>query len=301
MEDEDQEVVGADSVSQLDTPEVEQIPLKNEPIEPIFEFVTSKYGNLDIGRRAFPAFIDIDGDGFLDLIAGNNAGELRYYRSDHSSGSVQWILESNYFLGYQGGKNAAPVLSDLDGDDDLDLLVGNQTGSIQYWENKGISEIADFVYNPTVFIGVTSGRNSVPAVIDLNSDGKKDLLIGKFNGQLYKYIRKDIGKEFRFMLERRKYLDLDVGLGSVPVIVDINNDQQLELIISSDSGKIYNFKANSEDQPTNVWKQTDEYFKEINVPVGANPVFADLDKDGDLDLIIGSEAGTLHYFRNEGQ
>ena len=126
-------------------------------------------------------------------------------------------------------------------------------------------------------------------------------MIGKFNGQLYKYIRKDIGKEFRFMLERRKYLDLDVGLGSVPVIVDINNDQQLELIISSDSGKIYNFKANSEDQPTNVWKQTYEYFKEINVPVGANPVFADLDKDGDLDLIIGSEAGTLHYFRNEGQ
>jgi hypothetical protein len=216
LEDEDQEVERSDSLNQLETTEAEQIPLKTEPIEPIFEFVTSKYGNLDLGRRAFPAFIDVDGDGFLDLIAGNHEGELRYYRSDHSSGSVQWILESNYFLGYQGGKNAAPVLTDLDGDDDLDLLVGNQSGSIHYWENKGISEIADFVYNPTVFIGVTGGRNSVPAAIDLNADGKKDLLMGKFNGQLYKYIRKDIGKEFRFMLERRKYLDLDVGLGSVP-------------------------------------------------------------------------------------
>ncbi len=26
----------------------------------------------------------------------------------------------------------------------------------------------------------------------------------------------------------------------------------------------------------------------------------DLDNDGDLDLIIGSEAGTLYYFRNTG-
>jgi len=50
-----------------------------------------------------------------------------------------------------------------------------------------------------------------------------------------------------------------------------------------------------------VWKPFEEYFKELRFPVGGNPVFADLDKDGDLDMIIGSEAGTLHYFRNEGQ
>ena len=126
-------------------------------------------------------------------------------------------------------------------------------------------------------------------------------MLGKFNGQLYKYIRKDFGKEFRFMLERRKYLDLDVGLGSVPVVVDINNNQQSELIIGSDSGRIYSFQAVSENQGPNTWKPFDEYFIELKFPVGGNPVFADLDKDGDLDLIIGSEAGTLHYFRNEGQ
>ena len=59
--------------------------------------------------------------------------------------------------------------------------------------------------------------------------------------------------------------------------------------------------TDSENQGSNAWKPFEQYFKELKFPVGGNPVFADLDKDGDMDLIIGSEAGTLHYFRNEGQ
>jgi uncharacterized protein (DUF2141 family) len=275
-------------------------PEENEPIDPKFEFVSAKYGNLELGRRAFPAFMDIDGDNKLDLIVGNKAGELRYYRREQNSVEAEWTLESNHFLDYRGGKNSAPVFTDLDGDADLDLLVGNQQGSIQYWENKGNYEVADFVYNPTPFIGVTGGRNSVPAVIDLNADGLNDLLVGNFLGQLYKYERTGISNGFRFQLEIRKYLNLDVGLGAVPIIADLNNDQQPELIIGSDSGKIKSFQLIPENAGSINWEPSPEYFKELKLPVGGNPVFVDLDNDGDLDLIIGSEAGTLYYFRNTG-
>ncbi len=275
---------------------------KDQPLEPIFEFVSSNYGGLVLGRRAFPAFLDIDGDNKFDLVVGNNAGELRYYRRNSASSGVQWILESKQFLDYQGGKNSAPVFADVDEDGDYDLLVGNQQGSIQYWENKGTAEIADFVYNPLPFLGVTGGRNSVPAVIDLNNDGRNDLLIGNFMGQLYQYLQTADSNGLRFKLERRKYLNLDVGLGAVPKITDLNNDKNLDLIIGSDSGKFFRLQADPENSSSTVtWKSLKDYFKELELPVGGNPIFVDLDQDGDLDLMIGSEEGTLHYFRNTGR
>ena len=300
-DDEDEDVQADATIIPVETPAAEEDLEADEPIEPIFEFISDKYGNLELGRRAFPAFMDVDGDSIIDLIVGNNAGELRYYRQKQGSSESQWILESKHFLDYRGGKNSAPVFADLDGDGDFDLLVGNQHGNIHYWENKGSSEIAEFIYNPTPFIGVTGGRNSVPAVLDLNGDGRNDLLVGNFIGQLHKFMSIENGSGFSFRLERRKYLNLDVGLGSVPKITDLDNNNQPDLIVGSDSGKLFSFQPDPENTALLTWKSSPEYFKKLKLPVGGNPVFVDLDSDGDLDLIIGSEEGTLYHFRNTGR
>ena len=119
-------------------------------------------------------------------------------------------------------------------------------------------------------------------------------------GQLYKYNRVDISNGFRFRLERRKYLNIDVGLGAIPIFADINNDNQPELIIGSDLGRIISFKIKNKKSGEIEWEPTAEYFNDLNLPVGGHPVFVDLDKDGDLDMVIGSEEGTLHYYRNTG-
>jgi len=43
------------------------------------------------------------------------------------------------------------------------------------------------------------------------------------------------------------------------------------------------------------------YFDKLELPVGGSPVFEDMDFDGDLDMVIGTEKGTLVYFRNTGR
>ena len=92
------------------------------------------YNNL--GESLSPTFGDLDGDYDPDMIVGTETGQLFYYENTgnftaHSytyRGSLQSIDVGNF---------AAPTLGDIDGDGDLDLLVGNEIGTIAFYEFTG--------------------------------------------------------------------------------------------------------------------------------------------------------------------
>ena len=82
---------------------------------------------IDVGSESYPTLVDWDNNGDLDLIVGNNLGEVRYYTNNGSNNFTQDtnfgpvnLPSTSYF--------AAPTVLNLDINSDLDLFVGSDTG-----------------------------------------------------------------------------------------------------------------------------------------------------------------------------
>ena len=85
------------------------------------------------------------------------------------------------------------------------------------------------------------------------------------------------------------------GLGDCrPTIIDIDSDELLDLFVGNYGGYISHF----EQSAINSYSFSLIKHKLNNIDVGlfASPAFADIDKDGLLDMIIGEWEGNLHHY-----
>jgi outer membrane protein assembly factor BamB len=95
---------------------------------------------------------------------------------------------------------------------------------------------------------------------------------------------------------------------SSPAICNINSDAELEVVVGSDNGKVYCFDGDPSDgrndgeefvypgEGTNfdlLW----EFDTQLHGGIGkigiSSPVVADIDKDGELEVVIGDTGGTV--------
>jgi hypothetical protein len=84
-----------------------------------------------------PALGDLDADGDLDVLVGRERGEIIAFRNDGTDVAPRWVRQTAWEVGRTGITRSAPALGDLDGDGDLDLLVGNGGGTVDPYENTG--------------------------------------------------------------------------------------------------------------------------------------------------------------------
>jgi hypothetical protein len=81
--------------------------------------------------------------------------------------------------------------------------------------------------------------------------------------------------------------------------VDIDADGDLDLFVGEASGEL-NFVRNTGSKTAAAFKVESEAFQQLDAGRRSHPAFADIDGDGDFDLISGSENGGVVYFSNEG-
>jgi hypothetical protein len=132
------------------------------------------------GSNTVPTLGDLDGDGDLDLLVGESSGWLNFYRNDGGPGRPAFTLISDEFEGIRIGRRSAPLLSDLDADGDLDLLVGSESDGLVLFRNEGSRAAARLVRDSTFRVPVPA--LAAPAAGDLDGDGDLDLVVGGAGG-----------------------------------------------------------------------------------------------------------------------
>lgn len=135
--------------------------------------------------------MDWNDDGLLDIVVGDRNGFVHYYRRT-SDMDVTLTEEPDIVCGgvtIDCGYNSAPAVVDWDEDGDIDMLLGSEAGQVRLYLNDNGDTQPVFNSYANIQSGGTDINHSrnCPQVYDLNQDGKKDLICGANNYNVYYY------------------------------------------------------------------------------------------------------------------
>jgi Bacterial Ig-like domain/Peptidase M10 serralysin C terminal/FG-GAP-like repeat/RTX calcium-binding nonapeptide repeat (4 copies)/Putative Ig domain/Bacterial Ig domain len=269
------------------------------------------FNGIDIGYLSTPTLADIDGDGDLDLLVGEQDGTVKYYKNTGTAIAPSYTEQTgtaNPFNGIDIGDLSTPTFADIDGDGDLDLLVGEYYGTLKYYKNTGSAIAPSYAVqtgtaNP--FDSIDIGDYSAPTLADIDGDGDLDLLVGASDGTLKYYKNTGSGIAPSYTVQTgtaNPFNGIDIGSYSTPTFADIDGDGDLDLLVGEYDGTLKYYKNTGSGIAPSYTVQTGTAnpFNGIDIGSTSAPTFADIDGDGDLDLLVGAGDGTLKYYKNAG-
>ncbi|HEX2897995.1 MAG TPA: VCBS repeat-containing protein, partial [candidate division Zixibacteria bacterium] len=273
----------------------------------------------DLGNDSKPALADLDNDGDIDMLVGGNLGKLRYFENTGNSFSPAFETDTAGFQGMMIGSYSAPALVDWDSDNDLDLLIGNVNGRIEYWRNDGDASnfVATLVTNQMAALindtlkVIKVDQLAVPCPADLNNDGLIDLVLGEwdFNGLANVLLFENTGTIGNPVLNRVtnrfiKVLDQNGDTlyrdFTVPMLHDWDEDGKKDLIIGGRYGGLTLYLNTA---ATGQLPDSSTLIKSADIIPGADAgqylaiAFADIDNDSDDDVFVGESSGGINFYR----
>ena len=140
--------------------------------------------------------------------------------------------------------------------------------------------------------------------MDLNGDGRPDILSGSWPGEIYAFYRKPNGTYAApEKLSHAKGRAIKVGSASAVAAVDWSGNGRIDLIIGNIDGAVFLIPNEGTAQKPAFGPAT--RLNAAGNPIvaeggDAGPCVADWDGDGKLDLILGSGSGKVTWHRNVG-
>ena len=219
---------------------------------PAFTRVTHDFTNLHQYNLTgiYTTFGDVDGDMDKDMIIGMQNGTLWYFENTTDQ-NIIWDFADpiQNFQGIDVGEFSTPQLFDLNGDELLDLLIGEEEGNLNFYENTGTASnpVFTFVTDSLGKVNVTNPQVSYTGYSTpfffMNMDDETNLIVGSESGKVfyYKNIDGNLDGEFEesdslFLLMNDEPFELMNGIRTGATMKDLDNDGYFDLLVGNYSG-----------------------------------------------------------------
>jgi len=280
-----------------------------------FQFVKDNFlqsDMIEVGQNAYPVLLDYNADGKKDLLIGNYGyynnnflqTRLTLYENIGTLSQPAFKLISRDYanLSTRNINHAMPTVGDIDGDGDIDILVGTSNGQIHWLKNSAgagnICNFSTYLTNPFGFITISSAAS--PQLFDLDGDNLLDLLIGTMNGKVSFYRNTGSASSPAYSL-------VTTNLGNVDVTVDpllqgfsyaspyfYKENGNTFLLVGSISGQIFHYSVPS--NINNAFTLLNSSANGLLEGPNATLCYDDINNDGKRDLFVGGAAGGLSFF-----
>gem|GEM_PF-2357626 len=233
------------------------------------------------------AFADVDNDGDMDVLITGSAitGDVAYLYLNDGMG----VFTAHEDTVFTGVGNSAVAFSDIDNDQDLDLLITGKNSfvhSVFLYENDGSGNFTQI--NDIAIPGVSDGSLDFA---DVDGDGDEDVFITGVsdNGELSRLYLNDGTGVFT---ESTSSTFIDVAYSAV-AFADADNDSDMDLLLTgrlsdgTNTGVLY-----LNDGAGNFTEKTDAGIPDVQ---WSSVAWDDIDNDGDMDFVL---AGGIDFSEN---
>ena len=211
----------------------------------------------------FPRVVYWDADARKDLLVGQADGTVKIFLNVGTDTDPLFDAGQLIQVGLAGanldvGARATPTLLDWNNDSMPDLVVGALDGKIRIYINCGCAGGIPPTFYHTDPSGIFAQENgqdlfvpsarSSPVIMDVDGDGRKDIITGNTSGQLlfYSNVGTDAAPAFSgysLLASDGAPIDLPGDPRSRPFVCDWTGDGRLDVLIGARDGKVHLYQS----------------------------------------------------------